>query len=139
MADIAGAIIAYALQDDRETSIGDVFGTRLYLDKAPDKLVNPTTKEKLSFAILSEIDNAAKWTQKGRGPRDILFQWDIYHDDSVEVDTFADLIESRFDGFRGLMATVVIGRCFARRVNRNWASESRRFKRVLELKVGTNE
>lgn len=135
MADIAGAIIAYALQDD---SIGSLMGTRIYLDKAPDNIINPTTKTKLSFAILSEIDNAAKWTQDGRGPRDILFQIDLYHNDSVVIDTIADLFESRFDGFRGLMATVVVGRCFARRVNRNWSPANRRFRRVLELKVGTN-
>lgn len=128
MADIAGAIIAYALQD---AAISAAIGTKLYLDKVADDAEVP-------YGKLSEIDNAAKWTQDGRGPRDILFQIDLYHDDSVVVDTIADLFESRFDGFRGLMATVVVGRCFARRVNRNWSPANRRFRRVLELKVGTN-
>lgn len=126
--DIEEAIRAFALLDP---NIATAFGERFYVDRVPDEVGNP-------FAKLSLIAPDVTYHHKGRSGNVQLFQLDIYDSSKSSCNTSSDLIIARFDGYRGLMGEITVGRIWARIVRGDFAETTRLFRRIIEMEVATN-
>jgi len=129
MADLEASVVSFALLD---ADVLSALGSRFYVDKVPDKPGKP-------FAKLSQVSPDQRYTQDGYAGRVVLLQLDVYDDDKARCNSTAESVKARFDGYRGMMGDIKVGRCWCKDVRGEWPPDARNFRRILELEIGTND
>ncbi len=119
----------FALAD---TSIAADIGERFYIKHVPDEPSYP-------FVLLRPIDDDQKYTFTGTGGHILLYQLDVYAENQSDCETLAELIMTRFAGHSGTIGSSTVGYCFATNKFGEWSPDERKYRRMLELKVGTND
>lgn len=131
MAEVKTAVIAFCKAD---SEILAMMGNRIHVDKIPDL-------EPYPHAELSLIANpTTAYHTKGRSGRIALVQVDLYGEDQATADSAANLLETKFDGYKGMMgANLYAGMTKARIITSTYNEETRKYKRILELEIRTND
>lgn len=113
-----------------DANILSAFGERVFIDFVPDDSTYP-------FALIRTVTSDPRYNQDGEGHELVMFQVDVYDDDKAGSVTNAGYIKSRLSGHKGVMGSSVAGRVFVRDVRGEYASEIRKFRRILEVEIGT--
>jgi hypothetical protein len=135
MAEIVPAVIKHCANN---AAITAAFGARIWGNKIPD--LPGGGAHPFPYARMREISNAPKYTHQGRAGRGVLVQVDIYDANEINANTNAALIESVFDGYKGVMgATVDAGMIMVKSGTGSWNPETRSYWRIVELEILTND
>ena len=127
MAEVSYALRSFLLA---ESAITTAFGDRIGVDRIEDGAVYP-------FAIIKEVTANQLYSHDGQGNGECLFQIDVYNDQKIACDTNAALIKTILSGYQGMMNDVKIGKSFVTNSRGEWATDGRHFRRILEVKLGT--
>ena len=127
--DLEASIRAFALAD---TDIAAAISTRWFVDFIPDDAVYPLVK-------MSQVANAPRYSHSGNSGRVVTFQADIYADDKAGANSTAESVLERFDAYKGVVGSVTAGYIWARDVRGEWSPETRKFRRIVEIEIGTND
>lgn len=126
---VEDSIIAFAIAD---APILAEIDNRFYSDKVPDKSAHP-------FAKLSQVDDDQLHSHDGDSGHIGLWQIEIYDTSKEDCNDLAELFFTRFDSHSGAMGDVTVGYVFATNKFGEWSPDGRHFRRVLELRIGTND
>jgi hypothetical protein len=135
MAEITSAIIAHCKNN---ATITAAFSTRIYGNKIPD--IPDGSVQVFPYARMREITTGNQYHHGGTSGRVVLVQVDVFDDDESGANTNSELIRSAFDGYKGMIgSTINAGIVKSRRVSQEWMSEDRKFQRIIEISVSTND
>ncbi len=127
MAEVSYALRTFLLDD---AAIAAAFVDRIAVDHIEDEAIYP-------FAIIKEVTDNLFYSHDGQGNGIWSGQIDVYDDEKIACDTNAALLKVVLSGYQGMMDTVKIGRCFVTNSRGEWSSDGRHFRRILEVKLGT--
>ena len=128
MAEIKQAVIIHLNNDP---TVHAAFAHRITADKIPDGQTYP-------HARLWVVTSPQQYTMQGEGGHEVMVQIDVFDDDLAGADANTELIKASLSGFRGQMGSVNAGHVFVSRGPGTWNEEARNFRRILEVKIGTN-
>ena len=128
---VEDSVRIWALQDE---AIKAEIGERFYCDKVPDGV-----GDIYPFVKYSQIDDDQKQSYSGSVGHIPFFQIDVYSDSKSGCNDLSELLFSRFDGHSGVMGDVTVGYTLIRNIRGKWSPDGRHFRRILELRIGTNE
>lgn len=128
--DIKTAVIAVC---NSTPAIVTAFAKRITPDRIPDKQEYP-------HARVIQIGGDQRYSHQGESGRKCLVQIDVWHSDS-SVDTYAELLRSTFSGYKGNMGSSgsTAGMIKASLLSGNFDEITRKFKRIIELEIMTND
>lgn len=127
--EIITSMIKHFMNDADVTA---VFGHRITGDRIPDTTSYPCARLRLITSPLS-------YSHGGDHTRTALVQIDVYSDSESDVDTGKEVIRDSIDGYRGAMGNMDIGYCFINYGPGQYDETMRRYWRVLEARIATNE
>jgi len=127
--DLEASVRAWALLDD---SITADIGERWFVDFIPDEATYPLVK-------MSQITAPNRHSHQGNSGRVALLQCDIYAETKAACNATAQLIINRFDSYKGMIGDIKAGYVWAYDVRGEWVQSIRKFVRVVELEIATND
>ena len=126
---VEDSIRSFALD---EADIVAEIGARFYIDHVPDNADLP-------FVKLSLVDDDQLYSHDGESGHIPLYQMEVYAEAKSECNALSVLLFARFVGHSGVMGDVTVGYIFPRIVRGEFAPDSRNYRRILELRIGTND
>jgi hypothetical protein len=108
------------------------FANRITADKIPDNQTYP-------HARVWVVTSPQGYHHQGESGRQPLVQIDVFDDDVAGADTYTELIRSALSGYRGMMGSLNAGAVFVNPVSGMWNEETRSYRRILEVRVLTND
>lgn len=129
MAEVKQALIKHLMND---AAVFAAFGNRITSDRIPDGQTYP-------HARLWVVTAPQDYHMQGESVRRPLVQIDIYDDDVTGADTNTELIRASLSGFRGQMGSLNAGHVFVNSGPGDWNAEVRNYRRILEVRLGTND
>ena len=129
MANIITSMISFLNND---ATVYGVFANRITADKIPNNQEYP-------HARIWLVSSPYQYNLLGEAGRKTRIQVDVYADTQAEADEGIDALHSALSGYKGMMGSVDVGRCFARNLFGSWNSEARNYHRLMEVEIGTND
>jgi hypothetical protein len=127
--EVITSLISHLMNDADVTA---VFGRRITGDRIPDSPSYPCARLRLITSPLSH-------SHSGNHTRTALVQIDVYSDSESDVDTGKEVIHDSLDGYRGMMGSMDIGYCFVNYGAGQYDETLRRYWRILEARIATND
>jgi hypothetical protein len=108
------------------------FAHRVTQDTIPDGQAYP-------HARVRQIGQTQGYHTQGEGARGHMLQIDMYDDDLAGANTNAEILRAAFSGYMGMMGNMLTGRVQARIVLSNNDETTRKYWRVIEVVIPTND
>jgi hypothetical protein len=108
------------------------FAHRITQDTIPDGQAYP-------HARVRQIGQTQAYHTQGESQRGHLLQIDVYDDDITGANANAEIIRPAFSGYMGMMGNMLTGRVKARIVLSNNDETTRKYWRVIDVVIPTND
>ena len=125
MEDITKNLRAFLLDD---AGIATAFGTRIYVNLAPDKTAYP-------YALIKRVAESSLHTITDRFGSEAIIQIDVYDDDLEDCMTNANLIEEEIAGHSGAVEDIDECLIFTTNIMDSWIPDQRIFRCMIQAEV----
>lgn len=115
-----------------DSNVTAVLSHRITGDRIPDTPTYPCARMRMITSPLS-------YTHDKTHSRTALVQVDIYSDTEIGVDAAKEVIHNSLDGYKGMIGSLDAGYIFVNYGPGQYDETTRRYWRILEVNIGTND